>query len=595
MSTATETYLAELSQRQITFHDSSKEEKVTLARLVMEAVIRSDWDTVDNWPDESMKTQKISSIDNIYDSLCSLDVLLLGSILQEFFATVIKSNDNDEKTRLPIKQIGNNEIHGPFPIGPSVSGTVEIHTNQSEYSACRSDTIAAYERSCPKGFVSLVLGAGNQNFLTMMDALNRVFVHNECVLIKHHPLRPYLIKPYQRILQPLIDENIVRMVIDQGNEVTASLIKHSLVQHIHMTGSTITYNKIMEHVTDSGKGDTCDITSELGCATPWIVVPDGRWQDKELHDAAKMLVGCKKANGGCNCLSPQVLILPSWEGKNDGEDCNSFDSTKFCSLIEEELRTQETVPCYYPGSLARKKEFCSLYSDDAVKSIISKIHTANATPNDDITLIYLNSDDENLYSIQNEVFGSLLVIVKMKSSMSDMKKYMDDVTSFVNSQVYGSLSCTLLSSKSADENLIDKVIYDLCYGCIAVNTWTALGYPSISKGGVWGAHPHDKNYESGRGRIGNIKNLKYVTKTVLRSSLDANTIGNGTPPAWLIRIINAVAIKNNGVLFVVPKIFGIILHAAKAKLQTSLRSNSIYIVSITLLLWSMYASNTLKK
>merc|ERR1719231_130091 len=132
----------------------------------------------------------------------------------------------------------------------------------------------------------------------------------------------------------------------------------------------------------------------------------------------------------------------------------------------------------------------------------------------------------------------------MKSSMSDMKKYMDDVTSFVNSQVYGSLSCTLLSSKSADENLIDKVIYDLCYGCIAVNTWTALGYPSISKGGVWGAHPHDKNYESGRGRIGNIKNLKYVTKTVLRSSLDANTIGNGTPPAWLIRIINAVAIKN---------------------------------------------------
>ena len=108
MSTATETYLAELSQRHITFHDSSKEEKVTLARLVMEAVIRSDWDTVDNWPDESMKTQKISSIDNIYNSLCSLDVLLLGSILQEFFATVIKSNDNDEKTRLPIKQIGNN-------------------------------------------------------------------------------------------------------------------------------------------------------------------------------------------------------------------------------------------------------------------------------------------------------------------------------------------------------------------------------------------------------------------------------------------------------------------------------------------------------
>ena len=65
MSIHTEAYLAELSQRHQTFHDADEKEKASLAKSVLEAVIKSDWDTVDNWVGESMKTQKISSADGV--------------------------------------------------------------------------------------------------------------------------------------------------------------------------------------------------------------------------------------------------------------------------------------------------------------------------------------------------------------------------------------------------------------------------------------------------------------------------------------------------------------------------------------------------
>ena len=586
MMSAAEKYLNELSRRHVTFHDSSREEKVSLAKLVLEAVVKSDWDTVDNWLYECMKTQKISSDDDIYDSLCALDVLLLGSVVKELMVTLTKSEDTND-SKLSMKQVGKNEIHGPIPIGPSVNGTVEIHTNQTEYNAC-NDT-AAYEESCPKGSASLVLGAGNQNFLTIMDALDRVFLHNECVLIKHHPLRPYLLKPYQRILQPLIDANIVRMVLDEGNLATANLVKHPSVQHIHMTGSSVTYNKIMELLVAADKSSKCGLTSELGCATPWIVIPDLNWKEKELHDAAKLLVGAKKANGGCNCLTPQVLIIPS----NDNDtDSSYFDTRTFCSLLEKELQSQKTVPCYYPGSIGRKKEFCALYSDNVVKSVISNAHTINATVDDDVTLVNLHSDDENFHCIQNEVFGSLLVIVRMKSNVSNVSKYIEDVTNFVNSKVYGSLSCTILSSQYTDSSVIDEMIVNLHYGCIAVNTRTAFGYPTIAKGGIWGAHHSDQKYESGRGRVGNVNNLNGVVKTVLRSDLYANKIGGAAPPAWILKIITALAIKNAGLVDATPKVLGIVFSTLMTNIQAFLKSNSTYIVSLSLLTWSIYASTS---
>ena len=50
------------------------------------------------------------------------------------------------------------------------------------------------ELPCAEGTASLVLGAGDQSFLTFISALDRSFVHGEAILIKHHPLRPWLLQ-----------------------------------------------------------------------------------------------------------------------------------------------------------------------------------------------------------------------------------------------------------------------------------------------------------------------------------------------------------------------------------------------------------------
>ena len=81
----------------------------------------------------------------------------------------------------------------------------------------------SYHERSKKGTVCLVLGAGNQDFITLIDIFQRVFIHNECVLIKHHPIRQFLYDPYYIILQPLIERNIVHMLEDLDNEFKDNL------------------------------------------------------------------------------------------------------------------------------------------------------------------------------------------------------------------------------------------------------------------------------------------------------------------------------------------------------------------------------------
>ena len=54
-------------------------------------------------------------------------------------------------------------------------------------------------------------------------------------MAQHHPLRPFLYKPYECILEPLISDNIVRMVYNMENN--QGLIQNPYVGHIHFTGS----------------------------------------------------------------------------------------------------------------------------------------------------------------------------------------------------------------------------------------------------------------------------------------------------------------------------------------------------------------------
>ena len=67
-------------------------------------------------------------------------------------------------------------------------------------------------REVPAGGLCVVLGAGNQNFLTGVDVIERAFMHKECVLLKQHPIRPFMAAPFEHIFQPLLNFRTFGMV-----------------------------------------------------------------------------------------------------------------------------------------------------------------------------------------------------------------------------------------------------------------------------------------------------------------------------------------------------------------------------------------------
>jgi acyl-CoA reductase-like NAD-dependent aldehyde dehydrogenase len=114
-----------------------------------------------------------------------------------------------------------------------------------------------------------------------VDALQRVFYYGETVLIKQHPLRPYLEHPYRALLQPLIDDNVLHLVKDEGIPATIAILKDPRVGHVHMTGAEATANAVSKTLASNPTGP--GLTSELGCSTPWIMAP-GEYTKTELEN-----------------------------------------------------------------------------------------------------------------------------------------------------------------------------------------------------------------------------------------------------------------------------------------------------------------------
>jgi len=264
------------------------------------------------------------------------------------------------------------EVYGPAPLGSIPGNTFEVWTSsapppvaataaktanderEGDGEEDEDDGKHAAAREENGGKICVVLSAGNQNFLSLIDILNNTLRRRRLVLAKHHPLRSWLIGPYGVILEPLIRRGYLAQVLDVGNDATGALLAHPAVSHVHVTGSFHT-SRIVRNILRDGRPPRgaapplsdaivdSMITSELGCATPQIL-DDGTYTLSELTHAARVITFGKKSNGGCNCLSAQVVVLPKhWAQKDD-----------FRRVLKEELARQPTMLCYDPGSLERK-------------------------------------------------------------------------------------------------------------------------------------------------------------------------------------------------------------------------------------------------
>tara|TARA_B100001175_G_C19515034_1_gene646832 strand:+ start:14602 stop:16218 length:1617 start_codon:yes stop_codon:yes gene_type:complete len=512
--------MEKLSKRHLTFSSSEIRERKLLAMRVLKSVESDKWSYVDDWIKDSCLLEKYEN-----SSKAAMMRLIMGSTMKKWLTTFLHGKITNQKLKILD---GRYSLYGPFFCDNlKIELLCDLNTPEKE--------LNIYDECSKPGTVSLVLGAGNMNFLSIIDVFERVFIHKECVFLKHHPFRPFLYEPYSIILEPLISENIVHMVYDTSPK--SELIKNPHVSHIHFTGSENTYKAITKELSSE-----TNVTAELGCATPWIIMP-GYWTDKEIKNAVKQIVIAKISGGGSYCMSAQVILIPQhWKQKEI-----------FCISLNEELQKQKPEPAYYPGSIKRKNEIvenCFEFLENFDNSITSypSIMKRTSEKNNDVVLIdcgILNGDSSfNNYCFDKEVFCPVLVKGEIDYEEGNTDDYLERVCDFANKELHGSLSCSVLFPDSLhSEYIIEKCIKLLDYGTIAINIWSVIGYMAALVGGTWGAHYSDR--KSGRGRIGNIYKIKYVSKTIIRGQKLENETNftRPLPPKIIINLIYLLTVK----------------------------------------------------
>ena len=73
-------------------------------------------------------------------------------------------------------------------------------------------SMAAAWRTPPPGRVCLVLGAGNASSIGPLDAIHKLFVEQQVVILKLHPVMAHLAAIQARALAPLVRAGVLRIV-----------------------------------------------------------------------------------------------------------------------------------------------------------------------------------------------------------------------------------------------------------------------------------------------------------------------------------------------------------------------------------------------
>jgi acyl-CoA reductase-like NAD-dependent aldehyde dehydrogenase len=202
--------------------------------------------------------------------------------------------------------------------------------------------------------------------------------------------------------------------------MSSALVRHPLVDAIHMTGGVTTHNMIVWGSAIAPAPDSpshplisIPITSELGAITPWIIVP-AAWSDAEIEHHAKYLATAMSNNASCNCNSPKLLVLPdSWP-----------QCAKFQAAFEEAVSRLPSPYPYYPGTSSRYEEFLQRHAGQC-RSITSKIPAAaRSLPWVVIDLPFEqcmapSGSSAHPYSLQHEPFAPIISVVRVKHDVAE--------------------------------------------------------------------------------------------------------------------------------------------------------------------------------
>ncbi len=373
--------------------------------------------------------------------------------------------------------------------------------NEVSIEAASAYDLPAGERS---GKLALVLGAGNVAAISPLDALHKLFVENEVVLLKLNPINDYLFDYLHAAFKPLIDRNALR-IVRGGNQLGAYLVEHPLVESIHITGAAATHDLIVwgegKEADNNRKNDkprnTRRITSELGAVCPTIVVP-GSWTKADIRFQAEQIATQKMQNSGYNCVAMQTLIVPEgWEGTE---------------VLLRELKSIMTShggrEQYYPGSQQRCADF--------------RAHGGIESFDQFGRLTFLVADfdqGESEWLANNEVFAPAFTIKFLSGECP--KNYLASAIDFANEKLHGTLGANIVihpaTIKKIGREKFESLLGQLRYGTIAINTWTGLAF--LLNACPWGAFPGAslKKPGSGIGTVHNTWMLERTEKTVVQA------------------------------------------------------------------------------
>lgn len=365
-----------------------------------------------------------------------------------------------------------------------------------------------YREKLTEGKLSLVLGAGNIGSIGPMDALYKLFVENELVVLKMNPVNEYIGPFIAEAFQRLVDEGYLGVVYG-GAEIGEYLTHHDAVETIHITGSDRTHDAIIwgGSPDEQAKNKAAStpvlskpITSELGCVTPVFVVP-GPWSTKELEFQARHVASMVAHNASFNCNAAKAVLTASgWELRE-----------KFLNKLHEELAAIPSRKAYYPGAQGRYDAFLEKYP--RAKALGER--STEVVPWTVIPEVAPTADE---YALSNEAFCGVLADVTVEAR--DAAEFMQEAARIANDEIWGTLSCMVLVHPETEKRhakAFDRFIADLRYGGIAINAWAGVIYGLVTT--TWGAfpgHPLD-DIRSGRGVVHNTYLFDHPQKSVLRA------------------------------------------------------------------------------
>jgi len=381
---------------------------------------------------------------------------------------------------------------------------------------------AFYRAPSQKGRVALVLGAGNWSSIGPMDALYKMFVEGQVVILKMNPVNEYMGPIIDEAFAPLRERGYFRVVYGGAAE-GEYLSQHPLVEEMHITGSDKTHDAIVFGTDEEGARrkmnrdprNTKRFTSELGNVSPIIIVP-GPWSTSDLTFQAYNLATSLINNAGFNCTATRVII--------QHEQWNQREA--LLGALKDVFRQEPDRKPYYPGAGDRQQAFVAQHPEadefggkGPGKLPWTLIHHLDPAKTDDVCFT-------------TEAWCGLTAEVALFAD--SVAEYIDKAVEFANDDCWGTLSASIIvHPKSLKDpvvaDAVERAIANMRFGTVAVNHWSGLGYGLVTP--TWGAFPGHplEDIGSGQGFVHNTFMFDKPQKGVVRGPFRVFP-----KPAWFV-------------------------------------------------------------